>query len=370
MIFLSHSWQNKPAAHKVVEALATERLPCWLDEQQLDYGTEMRAALRSAIAQCDIYLYLVSDAANNSKWVRDELEFAVGLELEKKLKIVPVRLADNEDELPSLLSGRFWASLDPTRGGAVRLAHSLAKNDGCDRLPENCRLSTTVRLDKHRLIHTLAEARDFPTGSEIHALLLNDQYETLDSLYWEVAEVRFPSVRESPQMLTNAAQIVSEIHSQSRSIIQEAQLICRRFSTITNTDDYNQYFDAGHERALRVMLHRLQWNTTYLRSLHDGNKLDDDFVDTRHLPQPFDGHQCDFVSGNQKLGSVKVPKHAYPFHPHVKELIPWGLTSPFADMVQSEVGTAVGEIFALRCINQSLSSTEMPSPSSLKYGLS
>lgn len=86
MIFLSHSWQNKPAAHKVVEALATERLPCWLDEQQLDYGAEMRAALRSAIAQSDIYLYLVSDAANNSKWVRDELEYAVGLELEKKLK--------------------------------------------------------------------------------------------------------------------------------------------------------------------------------------------------------------------------------------------------------------------------------------------
>ena len=92
-MFLSHSWQNKPAAHKVVEALATERLPCWLDEQQLDYGAELRAALMSAIAKSDIYLYLVSDAANNSKWVRDELEYAVCLEFDKKLKIVPVRLA-------------------------------------------------------------------------------------------------------------------------------------------------------------------------------------------------------------------------------------------------------------------------------------
>lgn len=272
--------------------------------------------------------------------------------------------------MPPLLSGRFWASLEPASGGVGRLVHSLSEISGCDRIPESCRLSATVRLEKHCLIHTLAEARDFPTGSEIHALLLNDQYETLDSLYWEVAEIRFPSVKESPHMLMNPAQIVSEIHRQSRRIIQEARLICRRFSTINSTNDYHQYFDAGHERALRVMLHRLQWNTTYLRSLRDGKKLDDDFVDTRHLPQPFDGHQCDFVSGNQKLGSVNVPKHAYPFHPHVKELMPWGLTSPFADMVQSEVGTAVGEIIALRCINQSLPSTEMPSPLSLKHGLS
>lgn len=370
MIFLSHSWRNKPAAHKVVEALATERLPCWLDEQQLDYGAEMRAALRSAIAQSDIYLYLVSDAANNSKWVRDELEYAVGLELEKKLKIVPVRLADNEDELPPLLSGRFWASLEPASGGVGRLVHSLSEISGCDRIPESCRLSATVRLEKHCLIHTLAEARDFPTGSEIHALLLNDQYETLDSLYWEVAEVRFPSVKESPHMLMNPAQIVSEIHRQSRSIIQEARLICRRFSTVNSTDDYHQYFDAGHERALRVMLNRLQWNTTYLRSFRDGKKLDDDFVHTRHLPQPFDGHQCDFVSGKELLGSVTVPQHGHAFSQNMKDLVPWGLTRPFADMFPSEVGIAVGEILALRFMAQSLQSTEMPSPASLKYGLS
>ena len=371
MIFLSHSWQNKPAAHKVVEALATERLPCWLDEQQLDYGAELRASLRSAISQSDIYLYLVSHAANNSAWVRDELEYAVGLEFEKKLKIVvPVRVADNEDELPPLLSGRFCATLDPTSGGAGLLAHNLTKISGCDRIPENCRLSATVRLDKHRLIHTLAEARDFPTGSVIHALLLDDQYEALESLYWNVAEVRFPFVQGAPQELTDITQLVADIHRQSRSIIQETQLISRRFLATKSKDDYQQYFDTGHERALRVMLHRLQWNTMYLRSLRDGEKLDEDFVNARHLPEPFDGHQCDFVSGDQKLGSVRVPQHGHPFSQNMKDLVPWVLTSPFADMFPSEVGTAVGEIIARRFMNQSLPSAEMPSPASLRYGLS
>lgn len=370
MIFLSHSWQNKPAAHKVVEALATERLPCWLDEQQLDYGAKLRVSLMSAIKQSDIYLYLVSDVANNSKWVQDELEYAIGLELDEKLKIIPIRLADNEDELPSLLSGRLWASLEPTTGGAARLAHYLTKFDGHDRAPENYRFSATVRLEEHRLVHTLAQVGGFLTDSEIHVLLLDDQYETLDSLYWNVAEVRFPPAQGSSEELMNADQIVAEIHTQSRNIIQEAQLVCRRFLATKSVDVYQQYFEAGYERILRVMLHRLQWNTTYLRLLRDGEELDKNFVKARHLQEPFAGHRCDFVSGDQKLGGIKVPHHGHPFSPDMDDLIPWGLTSPFADMIEPEVGIAVGQLLALRFMNQSLPSTEMPSPESLRYGLS
>lgn len=370
MIFLSHSWQNKPEAHKVVEALAIERIPCWLDEQQLDYGAELRVSLRSAIAQSDIYLYLVSDAANNSEWVQDELKYAVGLEFEEKLKIIPVRLAGNKDELPPLLSGRLWASLEPTTGGAARLAHYLIEVNGHDRIPENCRLSATVRLEEHRLVHTLAQARDFSADSEVCALLLDDQYEVLDSLYWNVAEVSFPPAQGSSEELRNAVQIVAEIHTQSRQIIQEAQLLCRRFLATESADAYQQYFEAGYERILHVMLHRLQWNTTYLRLLRDGEKLDENFVKDRHLPEPFASHRCDFVSGDQKLGSVKVPHHGHPFSPDMDDLIPWGLTSPLADMIESEVGIAVGQLLALRFMNQSLPSTEMPSPESLRYGLS
>ena len=370
MIFLSHSWQDKPAAHKVVEAFATERLPCWLDEQQLESGEELHDSLRSAIVQSDVFLYLVSDAANASECVQYELKCALAREAAGKLRVIPVRLAGNKDEMPPPLSDRVYASLDPTRGGAARLAKSIAKINGCGRIPENCRFSATVRLEEHRLVHTLAQARDSSTKGEVRILLLDDHYEALESLYWNVAEVKFPFVQGAPQELTDITRLVADIHRQSRSIIQETQLISLRFLATKSEDEYQQYFDTGHDRALRVMLHRLQWNTTYLRSLRNGGKFDDDFVAARHLPEPFDGHQCDFVSGNQKLGSVKVPEYAYPFHPHVKELVPWGLTNPFADMVQSEVGTAVGEILARRFMAQSLQSTEMPSPASLKYGLS
>ena len=370
MIFLSHSWQNKPEAHKVVEALAIEKLPCWLDEQQLDYGAELRTSLRSAIAQSDIFLYLVSNEANDSKWVQDELNYAVGLEFRGRIKIIPVRLVDNEDKLPCLLLDRKYASLDPTIGGAARLAHYLTEVKGTDRIPENCSLSATVRLEEHRLAHTLAQARDFSVDSEVRALLLDNQYEKLDTLYWNVSEVSFPPAQGAPEELKNAVQIVAEIHTQSRKIIQEAQLICRRFLATKSTDAYHQYFEVGYERILQVMLQRLQWNTTYLRLLRDGEKLDGNFVKAGHLPEPFAGHRCEFVSNDQLLGSINVPLHGHPFSPDMDHLIPWGLTSPFTDMIEYEVGVAVGQLLALRFLNQTLPSTEIPSPESLRYGLS
>lgn len=260
MIFVSHSSLNKPSARKVVEALATERLPCWLDDQQLDVGAELRASLRSAISESDVYLYLVSEAANESQWVQDELKYALGLEHEGKLRIVPVRLSDKEDALPPLLSGRLQSSLDPTSGGAARLAYSLTELSGHDRVPENCRLSATVRIEEHRLVHSLAQARELSAGQdiEIHVLLLDGQYEGLDSLYWNVAEVDLPPVTGSPQMLTSATQSLASIHSQSRRIIKEVPSIGRRFLATDIADDIRYYLDAGHERLLRVLLHRLQ----------------------------------------------------------------------------------------------------------------
>ena len=64
-----------------------------------------------------------------------------------------------------------------------------------------------------------------------------------------------------------------------------------------------------------------------------------------------------------------VPKYGHPFPRDVKEISPWGLSSPFADIPASEVGIVVGEILALRFVARSLPSTEIPPPDSLTYGL-
>ena len=121
MVFLSHSSQNKQLARQLLEALASEGLPCWFDEQQLDAGATLRASLLSAIAESDIYIYLASGTANESKWVQDELRHAIGLEFKKMLEIVPVAVAEDDHILPGLLSGRVFEQVDGTKGSIARL---------------------------------------------------------------------------------------------------------------------------------------------------------------------------------------------------------------------------------------------------------
>jgi len=190
MIFLSHSWANKPIARRMVETLALEGLPSWLDEQQLELGTGLRAALLKAIGNCNVFLYLTSTTANESQWVQDELGHALALEHERKIKIVPVRLSGDTSELPSVLTGRLFHSLSVSEGGgAARLAHAIKALVGSDAaVPEGGRISATVRLLSTGLTHTLDEARSGRNGSDIDVLYLDESYERVDDLYWQVSE--------------------------------------------------------------------------------------------------------------------------------------------------------------------------------------
>lgn len=370
MIYLSHSWKNKTAARKLVEAMASASIPSWLDEQQLNAGAELRASLRSAIAQSNVYLYLVSTSANESKWVQDELAFALGLEIEEKLKIIPVRLAGNADALPSPLRGRLYRSLEPTTGGAARLAQELKDVKGASICPRNCRLSASVRMEDHRLTHTLSNARQSGYPPEVvDVMLLRSDYEILDGQYWSLTEVALPSVGDSKTDLSQAAEFVSQLHDTSRCIIREIRRLCGRF-VATSQNENQPYFDSAHIRAIRVLLHRLHWNTMYLLRLRDKLPVTTDFLSHISLAKPFGGHQCDFVVDGKKIGSVVVPKHGNPLPDGITDLFHWGLTSPFADMTSDEVGIALGDYLARCFIVRTTQSVDVPNPSSIKYGLS
>jgi hypothetical protein len=371
MIFLSHCSENKPAARKMAEAFAAELLPFWLDEQQLHAGAELRASLRRAITESDVYVYLVSKSANASEWVQEELQFALALEHESRLNIVPVRIAGSEDPLPPPLAGRVYSSLDPTTGGASRLAHNLASTYESRRVPADCPISVIVRLEKHRLAHTLLQARQLlHTKQQISVLMLNEKYEALDGLYWSLAEVSFPVVAGSTEDIAAAADIVAFVHAQSRRTIKEIPFLCLEFIGTDSNIEYRAYYDAGHERSIRLLLHRLQWNVEYLDHLGHGKDLAGDFMARKHLPQPFDGHRCDFAVDGQALGALNVPSHGHPWPANIQNLPAWGLTSPFCDLLPEEVGVAVAEIVSLRFLAGTLPSARMPTPVSLTYGLS
>ncbi|NCQ59967.1 MAG: toll/interleukin-1 receptor domain-containing protein [Myxococcales bacterium] len=123
MIFLSHSWNEKPIARRIVEALARCGLPAWLDEQQLPAGALLRPGLFKAIAESDVYLDLVSAGANDSNWVQDDLSQAIARE-NSGLQIFAVRLGGDTTPLPDLLNGRVYHELSTGGGGVARLANN------------------------------------------------------------------------------------------------------------------------------------------------------------------------------------------------------------------------------------------------------
>ena len=322
-------------------------------------------SLGAPFSQSAVYLYLVSEAANDSQWVRDELEIALSFEFESKLRIVPVCLAGGEHSLPEVLSGRRYASLDLSHGGLAKLVHSLTAISGCYYIPERTRLSATVRLEEHGLVHTLVQARDYATDCEKDVLFVDSRYESIAEQYWRVSEVKFPPIDEQTRKSDSIANTVNAVHTRCRNIVRECRAVCGRFFA-TNSESEDHYLDCGHERILHELLHRLEWYIRYLRHLHGDESYDESAMKTFSLSEPFDGPTCDFITDGEKLSSARVPKYA---SSDVSKLF-GRPDSPFASILPCDVGKAIGHILALRFMAGTIQSTEIPKPKTVAYGLS
>ena len=73
---------------KIVEALSREGITYWLDREQLAGGDTYAARIARNIRECDVFLFLSSEAANSSEWTRRE----IGTAIQQGKRIIPVRL--------------------------------------------------------------------------------------------------------------------------------------------------------------------------------------------------------------------------------------------------------------------------------------
>ena len=72
----------------VLRALQEAGITYWLDREQLAGGDTYAARIARNIKECDVFLFLSSEAANSSEWTRREIGTAVTL----GKRIIPVRL--------------------------------------------------------------------------------------------------------------------------------------------------------------------------------------------------------------------------------------------------------------------------------------
>ena len=76
---------------QVIDALNREGITYWLDREQLAGGETYAERIARNIKECDVFLFLSSEAANASEWTRRE----IGTAVTQGKRIIPVRLDDS-----------------------------------------------------------------------------------------------------------------------------------------------------------------------------------------------------------------------------------------------------------------------------------
>lgn len=125
-IFLSHRSRDK-ALVREFRGMLPNFLSTWLDEDSLSWGdsfpTELRTTIQSGV---DFLIIFLDKDALNSKWVRQELEWAMQRERElKRTFILPILLEEvSPEHYPAGFSERLFLRLSDFSHAAVE---ALAK---------------------------------------------------------------------------------------------------------------------------------------------------------------------------------------------------------------------------------------------------
>jgi hypothetical protein len=125
-IFLSHGSRDKALIREFKRELPSF-LNTWLDEDSLNWGESLPAELKSTIQSgIDFLLIFLDKDALNSKWVMQELEWAMQRERElKRTFVLPILLGVvASEDLPAGLSERLFLRLNDYEGSSIE---ALAK---------------------------------------------------------------------------------------------------------------------------------------------------------------------------------------------------------------------------------------------------
>lgn len=105
-VFISYVNEDRDLARKLSRSLEDAGFEVWLDESHILPGDNWAEKVSQALNDSQAMVVLVSPAAMESKWVRHEIEFALGAK-EYSGRLVPVfvgpRNSIPEERLPWIL---------------------------------------------------------------------------------------------------------------------------------------------------------------------------------------------------------------------------------------------------------------------------
>lgn len=88
--FVSHCSRDIKIVEQVVAILKDCGIPYWKAPEMIPAGSNYAKEIPKALKNCNVFLLLVSESAQNSVWIEKELDSAVNA----RKKIIPVRIDD------------------------------------------------------------------------------------------------------------------------------------------------------------------------------------------------------------------------------------------------------------------------------------
>jgi TIR domain len=124
LCFLSYNKVNTDIARSVGAHITLNGMDVWFDEWEIQAGDSIPGKLNEALAAFEAYILIWSSAANQSNWVRQELNTAIMRAMKDgSAKIIPCVL--DGTPLPPLISDRRYVDFSDTHSGIAELLGDL-----------------------------------------------------------------------------------------------------------------------------------------------------------------------------------------------------------------------------------------------------
>ncbi len=143
-IFISHSSCDKPIAEQLAKELEAQGYQVWLDTWEILVGHNIVDEVYKGITNSKFMVVLLSNAACESKWVKEEFTSARMTEIEnRQVVILPAKIEDCE--VPAPLKGKKYA--DFTKGWNSGFKELIAAvNQHPTRQPNNLPAQTAASI--------------------------------------------------------------------------------------------------------------------------------------------------------------------------------------------------------------------------------
>lgn len=110
-VFISYKSEEYDYAVRVRSELQRNGISCWMAPESLPGGSSYAAEIPKAIRDCRAFVLILTDAAQNSKWVPRELDRAINAD-KRIFPFLPEKMEFNDDIIFYLTNVQYYAAFE------------------------------------------------------------------------------------------------------------------------------------------------------------------------------------------------------------------------------------------------------------------